>query len=170
MLNQFKTVYFYVIIYIFGSLTIRNHTCVSMIFGTKRISILDKSHIKIYANNWLQSWQTHPSPLSDLRMNECWKSIIWSTNHAYKSHSHCLSYKHNNYFIFVEEDTLKQKLKVVAILENPENIYDKEQINCIHKELDYISKYSNYTIDYKPLRNWSHGHYFYLYNINDTNQ
>ena len=87
-----------------------------------------------------------------------------------KSHSHCLSYKHNNYFIFVEEDTLKQKLKVVAILENPENIYDKEQINCIHKELDYISKYSNYTIDYKPLRNWSHGHYFYLYNINDTNQ
>ena len=41
--------------YIFGLLTIRNHTCVSMIFGTKRISILDKSHIKIYANNWLQS-------------------------------------------------------------------------------------------------------------------
>tara|TARA_B100000424_G_scaffold113685_1_gene85606 strand:- start:598 stop:1074 length:477 start_codon:yes stop_codon:yes gene_type:complete len=141
--------------------------CNSTIIGTKKISILDKSHLKIYAQNWIQLWKSYPSPLSDLRINECWKSIIWCTNNEYKNYAHCLSYKHNNYFIFVHEDYLNECLKVMALIENPENIYDQKQIEQLHKELVLLAKYSNYTINYKPLKNWSHGYYFYEYNENE---
>ena len=137
------------------------------IFSNKNFHVLDKSHVKTYANNWIEIWKSHSNPLSGLRVNEAWKSIIWCSKNTNKYNSHCLVYKHKNYMIFVEERFITNTLHVVGILESPENIYSYSQIDKIHENLLDISNQTNYTLDYSSMRNWSHGYYFYEHQ-NDT--
>ena len=47
----------------------------SLIFGTKKLNIIDKSHVKTYLNNWIHIWKVYPNPLSDTRINESWKTM-----------------------------------------------------------------------------------------------
>ena len=61
------------------------------------------------------------------------------------------------------ENMLNETLRVVGILESPENVYRVEQTRQLHDELSRLSNQSNYTLDYSLLRNWSHGYYFYEY-------
>lgn len=132
-------------------------------FGNRRLTELDKSHLKNYANNWIDVWKTNPTPLTDVRINECWKSIIWCTTNRYKHNAHCLFYKRQNFFIFVCENERQNELSIEGILENPENIYTSKQMDDVYTQLELLSNASNYTLNIKPLRNWSHGFYFYEY-------
>jgi hypothetical protein len=134
-----------------------------LLLPNKYFRVLDKSDVKTYAHNWVNIWKTTPNHLSDLRMNEAWKAIIWSTQQCYNNYSHCLVYKHDNYFILVEENKIQDQLQVVGLLENPDNIYSVDQIESIHRNLLDIAKQQNYTLDYSKMRNWSHGYYFYEY-------
>ena len=135
----------------------------SLIFGTKRLNIVDKNHIKTYVNSWIHIWKLYPTPLSDTRINECWKSIIWCTENRYKENCYSLFYKKNNYLLLLKENEVNKTLSLVGLIESPENIYDILQIQKINNELLILCKDLNYTIDYQPLRNWSHGYYFYEY-------
>lgn len=134
-----------------------------LIFGNHKIVELDKSHLKNYANNWIDIWKGNPHPLTDIRINECWKSIIWCTTNRYNKNAHCLFYKKQNFFIFVCENERQNELTIEGILENPENIYTNKQMNELYTQLQNLSNMSNYTLNIKPLRNWSHGFYFYEY-------
>lgn len=136
---------------------------VCLLFSTKRLHILDKSHVKTYANNWIQMWKTNPTPLSDLRINEAWKSMLWCTENSNHNNSHCLVYKHTNYFILVQENIIEERLQVVGLIESPDNIYHVDQTEQIHTELLDIARQINYTLDYSLMRNWSHGYHFYEY-------
>jgi len=135
----------------------------ALLFGTRKLNLLDKTHVKTYVDSWIHIWKTNPTPLSDIRMNEAWKSIIWCATHRHHDYCHCLTYKHNNFFILVMENMLNETLRVVGILESPENVYRVEQTRQLHDELSRLSNQSNYTLDYSLLRNWSHGYYFYEY-------
>ena len=137
--------------------------CCALLFGTKKITILDKSHLKIFANSWIDIWKTNPTPLSDTRINECWKSIIWCTENTHKPFCHCLSYKRNQFFILVSENEKNKNLKVVGLLESPDNIYTLDEMSDLYDKLLDLSIKSNYTLDLKPLQNWSHGMYLYEY-------
>ena len=68
-----------------------------------------------------------------------------------------------NYILLLRENDVNNTLKVEGIVESPENIYHEDQINKIHLELTILSNKHNYTLDYLPLKNWSHGYYFYEY-------
>ena len=131
------------------------------IFSNKHFHVLDKEHVKTYANSWIDIWKSHSNPLSGLRINEAWKAIIWCSKNHNNDNSHCLMYKHNNYMIFVDEKFITNTLHVVGILESPDNIYASSQIDTIHDNLWDISNQTNYTLDYSLMRNWSHGFYFY---------
>ena len=135
----------------------------SLIFGTKKLFVMDKTHLKTYVDTWIDIWKTSPTPLSDLRMNECWKSVIWCAEHRHKPQSYCLCYKRQNYFIFVMENDIQHKLKVIGLLESPENVYSSKQIEHIHEQLELLANVSNYTVDYSLLKNWSHGYYLREY-------
>ncbi len=137
--------------------------CCALLFGTKKITILDKSHLKTFANNWIDIWKTNPTPLSDTRINECWKSIIWCTENTHKPFCHCLSYKRNQFFILVSENEKNKSLKVVGLLESPDNIYTVNEIDDLHEKLLDLSIKSEYSLNLKPLQNWSHGMYLYEY-------
>ena len=137
-----------------------------LLFSHKKLFVLDKSHVKTYANQWIQTWKDHPDPLSDLRINEAWKSIIWCTENKHKDYSHCLVYKHTNYFILVKENKINDLLQVVGIVENPDNFYTTDQTTQIHLALTDIAQQNNYTIDYSLMRNWYHGYHFYEYQKN----
>ncbi len=136
---------------------------VCLLCSNKHMHVLDKSHVKTYANNWIQNWKDDPTPLSDLRINEAWKSIIWCTENRHKDYSHCLVYKHTNFLILVQEIMIDQRLCVVGLIESPENIYTSQQTAKIHEDLLDIANKNNYTLDYSPLRKWSHGYHFYEY-------
>ena len=131
------------------------------IFSNKHFHVLDKEHVKTYANSWIDIWKSHTNPLSELRINEAWKSIIWCSKNNHNHNSHCLMYKHNNYMIFVEEKFKTNTLHVLGILESPENSYASSQIHTIHDNLLDISNQTNYRLDYSLMRDWSHGFYFY---------
>ena len=135
-----------------------------LFFNSHKIVTLDKSHLKNYANNWIDIWKNEPSPLSELRINECWKSIIWCTENKYKQYAYCLSYKRQNYFVFVCENESKKELKIIGILENPHNIYTSNQIDELYNQLLILALQNNYSLNIEPLRNWSHGYYLYEYN------
>ena len=134
-----------------------------LLFSNRHLHILDKSHVKTYANHWIQIWKETPSPLTDLRVNEAWKSIIWCTENRHRNYTYCLVYKHTNYLILTKEDIQQQKLQIVGIVENPDNMYTTDQTKKVHKDLLDITKENNLTLDYSPMRNWSHGYYFYEY-------
>lgn len=137
----------------------------SLLFGTRKLNPLDKTHVKTYADSWIEIWKTHPTPLSDTRINEAWKSVIWCAQHRHHDYCHCLAYKHNNFFILVMENAFNETLRVAGIVESPENVYSVEQTHQLHRELTRLANQTNYTIDYSLLRNWSHGFYFYEYQI-----
>ena len=50
-------------------------------------------------------------------------------------------------------------IKIYAILESPENIYYKNQINRLMNNLIILGNNNNMMIDTSPLKNWSHGLY-----------
>lgn len=145
------------------SFSLMFNICCALLFGTKKITILDKSHLKTFANNWIEIWQTNPSPLSDIRINECWKSIIWCSENKHRPFCHCLSYKYNNFFIFVIENEKNKRLDVIGMLESPDNIYTLDEIDDIYYKLNNLSINSNYSLNLNPLQNWSHGMYLYQY-------
>ena len=138
-------------------------TC--LLFGTRKLNVLDKTHVKTYADSWIDIWKAQPTPLSDTRINEAWKSVIWCAQHRHQDYYHCLTYKHNNFFILVIENAFNETLKVAGILESPENVYSADQTHQLHRELTRLANQTNYTLDYSLLRNWSHGFYFYEYQI-----
>ena len=53
-------------LYIFFFIT----PCLSFLSGTRKLNILDKSHVKNYVDSWIDIWKTVPTPISDLRINE----------------------------------------------------------------------------------------------------
>jgi|TARA_B100001027_G_C16264175_1_gene331028 uncharacterized protein YdeI (YjbR/CyaY-like superfamily) len=129
----------------------------------KRIHELDKSHVKTYANSWIDIWKNNPTPLSDLRINEAWKGIIWCTENKYRNKAHCLSYKHNNFLIFIYDNDKENELEIRGFIESPDNIYNPNQIKNIHNDLTEIAERNNYTLEYSFMKNWSHGFHFYEY-------
>ena len=135
----------------------------SFLFGTRKLTILDKSHVKNYVDSWIHIWKTNPNQLTDLRINEAWKSVIWCSQYKFRDDYYCFSYKHNNFFIFLIENSYNKTLKIAGILESPDNIYSSQQTKLIHNELILLANNSNFTINYSLLRNWSHGFYFYEY-------
>jgi hypothetical protein len=128
-----------------------------------RINNIDKSHMKTYGDSWINIWKDSPTPLSDTRINECWKSIIWCSQNKHKQSCYLLSYKQNNFFILASEHLLTEQLKIEGFLESPDNIYRPQQIEDVHYHLNELALFNNYTLDYSLLRNWSHGFYFYEY-------
>lgn len=132
-------------------------------FGSNKINFLDKSHVKNYADNWIHIWREKPYPLSDLRINEAWKSIVWCSQNKYKDNFHCLNFNMNEYFVLVYEDVEEKSLKIVGLLESPDNKYYSNQIKDLHNELLYLSNTNNYKLDFSLMKNWSHGFYFYEY-------
>ena len=104
-----------------------------LLFSHKKLFVLDKSHVKTYANQWIQTWKDHPDPLSDLRINEAWKSIIWCTENKHKDYSHCLVYKHTNYFIIYYCSHIYEFVKQI-----------KNKPTNIHFYFNFIKKYLNY--------------------------
>ena len=134
-----------------------------LFFSNKKMNILDKSHVKTYTNHWIELWKADPTPLSDLRINEAWKSIIWCTENKHRDNAVCLVYKHTNYLLLTREDDKEGTLRVEGIVESPENIYSIDQTEHIHHNLLSIARQNNYILDYSPLRKWSHGYHFYEY-------
>ena len=137
--------------------------CSSLIFGNQRLNILDKNHVKNYVDSWVNIWREKPYPLSDLRINEAWKSVILCSQNKYKDNFYCLIFNQNNYFILLSEDEKKKCLQVIGLLESPDNNYYSNQIEELHNELLSLSNTYNYTLDYSLMKNWSHGFYFYNY-------
>ena len=135
----------------------------SLMFGHRKINSLDKSHMKTYGDNWINIWKESPTPLSDTRINECWKSIIWCSQNKHKQSCYLLSYKQNNFFILASEHLLTDQLRIEGFLESPDNIYRPQQIDDVHQQLSHLAYSNNFTLDYSLLRNWSHGFYFYEY-------
>tara|TARA_Y100000992_G_scaffold295708_1_gene256965 strand:- start:285 stop:776 length:492 start_codon:yes stop_codon:yes gene_type:complete len=146
-------------LYIFFLLT----PCLSFLSGTRKLNILDKSHVKNYVDSWIDIWKTVPTPISDLRINEAWKSVIWCSQYKFRDDYYCLTYKHNNYFVLLIENSYNKTLNVEGILESPDNIYSYEQTEQLNLALQFLANRSNLTLNYKPLKNWSHGFYFYEY-------
>lgn len=138
-------------------------TSLSLLFGTRKLNILDKSHVKNYVDSWVNIWKTNPNQLSDTRINEAWKSVIWCSQNKFHDNYYCFTYKHNNYFIFLIENSYNKTLNIAGLLESPENIYSLEQTQKIHSELSNLANKSNYTLSYNLLKKWSHGYYFYEY-------
>lgn len=134
-----------------------------LMFNHRKINSFDKSHFKTYGDSWINIWKESPTPLSDLRINECWKSIIWCSQNKHKQSCYLLSYKLNNFFILASEHMLTGQLRIEGFLENPDNIYSPQQIEDVHLQLTQLAHNNNYTLDYSLLRNWSHGFYFYEY-------
>ena len=137
--------------------------CSGLIFGNQRLNILDKNHVKNYVDSWVNIWRNKPYPLSDLRINEAWKSVILCYKNKYKDNFYCLTFDQNNYFVLTSEYEKKKNLKVVGLLESPDNNYYPNQIEELHNELLSLSNTYNYTLDYSLMKNWSHGFYFYNY-------
>ena len=135
----------------------------SLLFGTRKLNILDKSHVKNYVDSWINIWKSAPTPLSDIRINEGWKSVIWCSQHKFRDDYYCLTYKHNNYFILAIDNYNNKTLNIEGFLESPDNIYTLEQTEQIHLALRQLAEQSNLTVNYRPLRKWSHGFYFYEY-------
>ena len=134
-----------------------------LLFPTRKIYPLDKNHVNTFVNNWIDIWKAKPTPLSDLRINEGWKSILWSTENRHRDTSHCLVYKHTNFLILTNENMNTHKLEVVGLVESPENLYSHEQTAQLHHDLKWFARQNNYTIDYRPMCNWSHGYHLYEY-------
>ena len=134
-----------------------------LVFNNRKLNILDKNHVKNYADNWINIWKEKPYALSDLRINEAWKSIIMCSQNKYKQNFYCLTFNNDDYFILLFEDENDKSLKISGLLESPNNIYYPNQMEDLHQELQILSKESNCTLDYSLMRNWSHGFYFYEY-------
>ena len=94
----------------------------SLIFGHRKINSLDKSHMKTFGDNWINIWKESPTPLSETRINECWKSIIWCSQNKHKQSCYLLSYKQNNFFILASEHLLSDQLRIEGFLESPDKI------------------------------------------------
>lgn len=134
---------------------------VSLLFGSPSLNILDKSHVKSYTDSWVNIWRNNPTPLSTIRINEAWKTVIWCTENKNRDNCYSFTYREKCFLLLITENVTNRTLHVMGILENPENDYTQKQSKQIHDDLSELSHNSNCTLDYSPLRNWSHGFYFY---------
>ena len=135
----------------------------SILFGNRKLTKMDKQNIKKHVDPWIELWKKKPNPLSQTRINEAWKSVIWCSNYKLNELYYCFSYKNNQFFILAIENETSKTLNVAGVLESPNNIYEPVQTKELHEELNLLANGSNYTISYSLLRNWSHGFYFYEY-------
>ena len=139
------------------------HISNGLVLKSNRLNILDKNHVKTYAENWIHIWSENPDPLSSLRVNEAMRSIIICEKNKNKENFHCLSLDTHMFFVFVREDENIKSLEIMGLLENPDNIYNAKQIEDLHDELQRLSKDSDCRLDFYPMKKWSHGFYFYEY-------
>jgi len=132
-------------------------------FPINNLNVVDKHHIKTYVKSWNDIWKYYSSPISHTRICEGWSCILWCIRYNDKDNYHSLSYQNNNYIILMLDDYKNKNIRIQGILESPDNIYNKNQINNIYNELNYLTNKYNYSLDLSPLRNWSHGFYLYEY-------
>ena len=152
-----KYLYFFVLI----------NYCYSLVFRSKKINLVDKAGVKPYIDKWIENWKHTPTPLSDVRINEAWKLIIWSSTNKFRSNYYTLTYNHDNYYLLIREDITNKILFLEGILENPENNYYPNQIDKINYYLLKIAKNNNFTLDYSLMKNWSHGYHLYNFTTNE---
>ena len=63
----------------------------------------------------------------------------------------------------MSENEKNKTLNVIGLLESPDNIYTVNEIDDLHEKLLDLSIKSEYSLNLKPLQNWSHGMYLYEY-------
>lgn len=139
------------------------NTGLSFLFGTKKLNILDKNHVKNYVDSWVNIWKSNPNQLLNTRINEAISSVSWCSKYKYNDNCYCFSYEDNNYLIFLIENYDSNILNIAGILESPENTYTLDQVDKMHNSLVELANNYNYTLNYKLLKKWSHGYYFYKY-------
>ena len=123
----------------------------------RNFKFIDLDHIKMIGNNWKDLWNVNENPISKTRKIEC-NQIL---NYAYRKDDYQSCLWENNYIdsylliIKIENEIIK----IYAVLESPENIYYKNQINRLMSNLIILGNSNNMVIDTSPLKNWSHGLY-----------
>lgn len=130
----------------------------SFIYSNK-FNFLDKDHISNIANNWMYNWNKINSPISSLRVKECYQLINYNYDYKYE-YEICL-WKSNyvdSYLILLKKKY--NTLYLLSILECPENIYYKNQISELNRDLLELCKQYSLSLDYHLIKKWSHGYYF----------
>ena len=141
----------YITFFILSLLTVNGY------LYNQNFRFIDLDHIKVIGNNWKDIWNIYDNPISKTRKIECndivkysyrkddYQSCLWQNNHI------------DSYMLIVRIEN--EFIKIYAILESPENIYYKNQINRLMNNLIILGNNNNMMIDTSPLKNWSHGLY-----------